>query len=1130
MVIYMLHFVLGTTGVGKTKYLYDTMCALANNGEDKLMFIVPDQLSFETEKTFLELLGPKTSRNIKVFGFSRLCDYVFEQTGNRFLSFADEGIRNVVMNVAIEQVMDSLELFSKRATATDLSQLMLNSVKEYKKCSITSQMLYDASKKVDDETLSKKLYETALLYDTYNTLMEKSYIDPLDSVTRICSVLERTPLFEGYTIAIDSYYGFTSQEYSLLSVLMKQSKDMFVALTTDNVDATNGDLFFVSDRTKKRLTRIAKENDISIAKPVTLYENKRFNNEVLKHIEENVFRLQKNVAQNSGDALTLYEAKSIYDEADFVARNISKLIIEENYEYDDIAVITRTSDKYLGILDTTFEKYSISYFMDKPQDIDTKPLIKFVMSCFDVISGGFDKDDVLSLLKTGLTNVSVEEIADFENYLFVWEISGKRFFEEFTQNPGGFADEIYDSDKEILKSVENTRKTIIEPLKSFYFDTKDANVLDICKALMKLINKLSVKENLNALCDKLEEINEEQACAEQIRLYNVFVEILDKMVNVIGQYKMTAKRFAELLHINFVNTDISFIPHGLDQVDVATADRSLLSNKKAVFVIGAIDGEFPHTPVQSGVYSDDERIVLEDLGIKLSDSVEQLVPTEKHLAYKALTSACDRLFVSYYTFSLDGEKKTPSSIVGEIQQSFTELPLDTSISTTVFDSLYSERCAFEYLIRHLNLQDPDIKKLYDYFVNKDYYKDILLTIQSSRKKEPKRIKDKNIAKKLFKTQMYLSASQVDKFSQCKFQYFCNYGLRIKERRVAKIDSLEYGTLMHHILEYFLKNHKDDDFSQLSEQLVENEVNKLIDDYVDLHLGGKNGKTKRFMYLYNRIKKTAVSIVYRTVTEFAQSSFKPVDFELSIKEDIDYFEIKVNDEISVKIRGSIDRVDIMEHNGKKYVRIVDYKTGTKQFSLSDVLYGINLQMLIYLSAVNTVGTSRYGEDIVPAGILYMPAVAPTINVTDSDPLKKATEKAEKKRKMHGIILDDMDIIKGIDKELKGDYIHLKLKGDVLVGSLDSLATLEQFGMLFAQVDSIVKEMALSLCDGDISAQPLIGKTSSPCKYCVYNNICGYEDGDPCINAENFDKEDVYKILNGEEELNGEEMDEEPATGD
>ncbi|MDO4747665.1 MAG: PD-(D/E)XK nuclease family protein [Eubacteriales bacterium] len=1118
----MLHFVLGTTGVGKTEYLYDNVCKLAKNGDDRLMFIVPDQASFSTEKAFLELLGPKVSRNIKVFGFSRLCDYVFEQSGNRFMSFADEGIRNVVMNFAVEQVGDSLDLFSKRAKATDLSQLILNSVKEYKKCSITSQMLYDAADKVSDETLSKKLYETALLYDAYDALIEKSYIDPLDSLTHVCKMLSDKPLFDNYTIVVDSFYGFTYQEYELLEILLKQCKDMYVALTTDNTDSINGDLFFVSDRTKKRLSSIAKNNDIPIATPVTLYENTRFNNSELKAIEENIFRLQKERENYSGDSLKIYEAKNIYDEAEFVARSIKKLVIENNYEFSDIAVITRQSDKYLGILDTMLQKYGINYFMDKPQDIDTKPLIKFIMACFDVVTGGFDKDDVLALLKTGLTDVTVEQIADFENYIFIWDINGKQFFDEFTLNPRGFAENFTEADIKLLSQVENTRKTIIDNLKTFYFDSKDTTASEISKALMKLIYRLNCKENLNKLCDSLEKNNELSLCAEQIRLYNIFIEILDKMVKVFGDYSISAKRFSELLHINFVNTDISFIPHGIDQVDVACADRSLIEDKKAVFVIGAVEGEFPHTPVESGVYSDDERNVLSDLGITLSDSVAQLVPTEKFLAYKALTSATDKLYVSYSTFSLSGEKLAPSAIVSELTDIFDNIRLYTSVDYTMEDNLWCEQSAFEYFVKHYDKSNADIKKLREYFSSRDGYKDIIASIENSKAKTKKRITDPELAKKIFNPKMELSASQIDNFQQCKFRYFCNYGLRIRERRQAVIGSLEYGTLIHYVMEQFFKNHCTDDFSTITEEAVTCEVAQLLDYYVEHFLGGTENKSSRFMYLYNRMKRTATSIVYRVVQEFAQSKFRPVEFEFSIGDDIDYYTLQLNDEISVKIKGSIDRVDIMENNGKKYIRVVDYKTGSKTFKLSDVLYGINLQMLIYMSALNRNGKSYFGDDITPAGVLYMPAIAPAANVTQSDPLKKAKAKAESKRKMFGFILDDIDVVKGMEENVAGEYIPVTLKNDVLVDSTDSLATLEQFGALFSQVDKTVTEMAKSLCDGDVAAIPLKGD-HEPCSWCVYNCACGYEDGDECIEVSKFDKETVYSVLMGEGEQNNDELD-------
>ena len=1111
----MLHFVLGTTGVSKTKYLYDKMCSLVKDNNEKLMFIVPDQASFETEKAFLDMLGPKLSRRIKVFGFSRLCDYVFEETGNRFMSFADEGIRNVVMNIAIEQVSDKLDLFSKRSTCTDLSELMLNSIKEYKKCAITSDTLIEVSKKVSDETLSKKLSETALIYDTYNAIMERSYIDPLDSVTVVCDILSKTPLFDCYTIAIDSYYGFTSQEYELLNVLMNQSEDMYIALCTDSLDGSNSDLFFVSDRTKKRLTRIANSNNIKIAKPVVLTENTRFNSPVLKRIEENVFRLSKDEKVENDGSVVLYNADSIYDECDFVARNIRKLVVENGYSYSDIAVITRQSDKYIGILDKALEKYGINYFMDKPQDIDTKPLIKFIMSCFDFVCGGFDREDVLSLLKTGLTDIGVEQIADFENYLYIWDINSKELFLEFTQNPRGFADEFTEYDKNLLVEIENTRKIVIDNLRQFYFDTKDATGLEISKALMTLIYKLHVRENLSKLCDKLDSENESDISLEQVRLYNIFVEIIDKMVSVIGDYSISAKRFCELLHINFVNTDISFIPHSLDEVSVACADRSLLNDKKAVFIIGAIDTEFPNTPVESGLYSEKERAELSSFNVELSDSVTELVPTEKYLTYKALTTASEKLFVSYHSFTLSGDKKAPSVIFDEITDVISDPVMLDNLTKTVDDSLWSEQSAFDYLVRYYNSDTAEIKELKKYFSEKESYKPIIESIDNTLSREPKVIKDTALSKELFGTSMTLSASQVDKFKLCKFEYFCNYGLRVRERRQAKIDALEYGTMMHYFLENFLKNHKDDDFSTITKDMVEKELSGLLDIYFVNHMGGIKGKSSRFMYLYRRMERTAVSIVYRVVEEFSQSKFKPVDFELSIGDEIPYYTLKVNDNINVKIRGSIDRVDILEKDDKKYIRVVDYKTGTKQYRLSDVLYGINLQMLIYMAALTRNGEEYFGKNITPAGVLYMPAVSPVINVTESENLSKAKATAENKKKMQGIILDDIDIAKAMDENLKGEYLPVKMKGDVLVGNLDSLATLEQFGALFSQVDSVVSEMAETLCDGDISAVPAKGEYD-PCKWCAYSSICGYKEDDPCNNIDKHDKEEVYRILIGEGE--------------
>ncbi|MBR1533462.1 MAG: helicase, partial [Ruminococcus sp.] len=288
----MLHFVLGRSGYGKSEYLRRRFAELARAGEEKLLFLVPDQISFETEAAFLNMLGPALSRNILVLGFSRLCDYVFEETGNRFATFADDGVRHLMMSLALEQVRDELKIFDKRSDASDMRELMLSAVKEYKKCAISSDTLRGAADAVEDDTLRDKLNDTALVYDAYNAVMERSYMDPLDSLTKVYELLLDDRLFEDYTIALDAFYGFTSQEYDVVELLMAMCKDMFVALTDDERPDSDS-LFFVPRRTRARLTRFARENRIGIAPITTMTTPYRFQNEALIALEENAYRLEK---------------------------------------------------------------------------------------------------------------------------------------------------------------------------------------------------------------------------------------------------------------------------------------------------------------------------------------------------------------------------------------------------------------------------------------------------------------------------------------------------------------------------------------------------------------------------------------------------------------------------------------------------------------------------------------------------------------------------------------------------------------------------------------------------------------------------------------------------------------------
>ena len=1120
----MLRFVLGRSGYGKSEYLKDVFSGLAKDGGDKLLFIVPDQISFETETAFLDRLGPMVAQRIKVLGFSRLCDYVFEATGNRFAAFADDGIRSMVMSLALEQVGDSLTVFDKRRDAADVREMMLSAIKEYKKCALSADDLRAAAERVEDDTLMGKLNDTALVYDAYNALMERSYMDPLDSLTKVSKLLSQHRLFEGYTIALDAFYGFTAQEYDVIEQLMAQAGEIYVALTDDGID-DGGNLFYVPRRTRSRLQRMARSMDIAIAPYVCMDTPRRFKNEALIRTEENVYRITKEPFTEQTDAVTVYRASGIYDECDFVARTIRKLIMD-GYRYRDIAVIARESDTYAGVLDVSFEKYAIAYFMDEPEHIDSLPPVRLVNAAFDAVNRGFEREAVLTLLKTGLCGYSVGEIADFENYLFVWDINRKGFFEPFTAPPSGFSDEMTEDEQAQLGRIEALRADIIGKLRRFAAAVKDADGRTIAKALMKLLYDLGCDGHIGTLCDSLERSGEDALAAEMVRMWNALCEILDKTVAVIGDYRVSAKRFAELLYTNFADSQIADIPRGPDEVDVTTADRTLISDKKIVFIIGAVEGVFPHAPVEAGVFTDDERVRLKNsLGLPLSDSIEELIATERYYAYSAITAASEKLFVSYPAVDLRSEANLASDIIGELDITLSGLRFINYDMVAIEDRLLCERAAFDWLIGHYRSRSPQIEALKRYFREKEGYRDILASVDDTLSRHARRITDPELPKRLFGRQMGLSSTRIDVYHKCPFRYFCEYGLRIRERRRAAVDALEYGTLLHHIFETFFGSYQREEYLMMDEAAVRETASDILLDYTNRHFGGTEGKSARFLYLLSRIQNNAVKLILHIIEELRESDFVPVDFELNVGEDIPAHTVMLRDGLSLSVRGSVDRVDRCDADGVSYIRVVDYKTGTKTFNISDILYGLNLQMFIYLYAIQSHGSQRYGE-IIPAGVLYMPAVSPTVSADPDADTGEIRKELQKKFTMKGVILNDIDVVTHMEHDGKGIYIPAKIKDGAVSASVGSLATLEEMGAIFRHVDTLVKQMAESLYDGDVDALPLKGGKYDGCAYCAYQSVCLRQEDDACREAGDLSAAEVFDMLKKEVDDDGKELDREP----
>lgn len=1111
----MLRFILGKSGSGKSTEALRIAGELADNNLP-IMLIVPDQSTFECEKTLLDVFGAKKAEKVLVFGFSRLCKYVFELTGNSANNVIDEGTRAVVMSLALEELTEKLSLLSSRGNKS-LVDVMLQTVSDLKKSSVTSNELRGASKLVEDETLKTKLNETALISDTFDALVSQSYIDPMDDLTRLNDILLKNNVLKDYTIIFDGFSGFTMQQLNVVRNLMRDCTATYFTLTLDPLTDGSEEVFTTSQQTYKILKEYAKRDGVDIKVPIKLTDLHRFKNDELALLEQNIFRTHIEPLEIVPENICVYNAVDMYDECEYVARKIKYLVIEKGYLYSDISVICHDTEPYKGILSEILEKYEIPYFSDEHADIDVKPVIRLVNSIFRCLIYDFDREDVLALLKSGLTEFSVEEISLFENYLFVWNVSGSAFKNEFVQNPKGYSEKFSDYDKDVLAKVENLRKSIVEPLTAFKENAKDKNGLEISKLFYTLLEELKVPDALRRMYAEFEKSDDKAVGAEQIRIWNMFMSVLDKTAAVIGTKTMTIKRYYELLSLQISAMQLSDIPRTIDCVTITTAQRVRISKQKASFLIGCVDGLFPAIPHTSGIFSPFELKMLAMNEIELGDDFAALNNLETFMAYSCMTSASEYISVSFYSSDITGTSYQPSEIVLQCTKVFKNICVNDKMDfDSKKESMYALRPAFDTIAEMIGKGKKVPDSLLKVFSENPEYSAKLDSLINAKNKVPLKIFDKKNAEKLFGENLNISASQLEKFNLCRFSYFCNYGLNVRERLKAEINPMQYGTLVHYLLERFFSEYSKEQYSSMSDDELFEIVNTYLLEYSVSYFGEEQTKSNSFKYRLKTILDNVIYLMKHIMLELSQSEFFVADCELKIGEDIPSYTITLPDGHKIAVCGSVDRVDIMQRNGVTYLRVIDYKTGTKQFKLSDILYGINLQMLLYLHSIESSDSDKYGK-VAPAGILYMPATVPYISADSLKSIDKLPDELNKNLKMNGLLLKDTEIIHGMDKTDAATYIPVKIKVGEPV-SATSLATLEEFGKIFKKVDMLIAEMGKNIYDGNIEAKPLKGGHDS-CEYCPYDSVCAYRQSSPinCFSVDNKAViEEITNEINGKEE--------------
>ncbi|MFR7484353.1 MAG: PD-(D/E)XK nuclease family protein [Acutalibacter sp.] len=718
--------------------------------------------------------------------------------------------------------------------------------------------------------MGKKLSELALLYDTYNGLVEASYLDSRDDLTRLAQALEGSAFFQGCTVAVDSFEGFTAQELKVLVQILRQADQVVVALCTDGLDTTGTGLFALVDRTLHRLSAAARENGVAIQPPVVLTGAPRFQNENLKLVEAQLFCAQETLTSPDCQGITVLEAKDPYEEAEFAAATIRRLVAEEGYRYREISIICRDPARYYGCLDVALKKRDIPCFVSQPAKVDGEPVTRFVLGAFQAVQGGYQTEDLLELLKTGVSGFTAEEIASLENYAYLWKLSGPGWRQEFTRHPRGFGQELTPEDQGELARLNGLRQRLMGPLERFAARTREATGGEISQAVYLLLLAFNLEETLPAYCLFLESTGEDALAQKQLRVWDLLMETLDQMRAILGDRPLSRERYAQLLKEVIAGEDVSEIPQTVDQVLFGTAEQVRQSAPRAVFLLGCAQGEFPLSPRSSGVFSDAERKELIARQLPLGDPLEQKTMEERYLAYSVACAPSQRLYASWPRCA-DGEDKEPSELITALLGIFPTLRPLRDLPDEYFAN--SQEAAFSRMAARFTAGDSASAALRQLFVGEPAYQGRVEALERAAGQRQQRVEDPALARGLFGERPFLSPTQVEVYHQCPFQYFCRYGLGAKERRHAEVDVLQYGTLMHYLFEKIFREPAQQR-AQWTPQQLEERVAALVEGYARENLGGLELLSGREKYRLSRLVQSACKLIRHVEEELAQSRFVP----------------------------------------------------------------------------------------------------------------------------------------------------------------------------------------------------------------------------------------------------------------
>lgn len=1080
-----LKFVFGPSGSGKSSYLYQHVIQESMKyPERNYIVLVPEQFTMQTQKDLVMMHERKGIMNIDVLSFARLAYRVFEETGGGGLPVLDDEGKNLILRKIAGDYESELKMLGGHMKKQGYISEVKSVISEFTQYDIGEDEIERVMESAGESSrLYYKLADIRLLYRGFTDYLREKYITKEELLDVLSCEVEKSERLKNSTVVLDGFTGFTPVQDRLLGELMRHCREVIVTVTMDRrgnpyVYEHPYQLFALSKQMVTSLLQIAKQNKIPVEEPVELYDHVpwRFKEqEALAFLEKHLFRYGAGAYEKEQEQVKLHLAKNPREEAYAVAEQVRRMMREDRYRLRDIGVIVSDMDVYADHLKQAFIKYDIPFFMDHKRSILLNSFVEYIRSVLHMAEQSFSYESVFRFLRTNLAGFTYEEIDELENYVIGLGIKGyKHWQEKWTRKLRGMA-------QEDLDKMNHYRRQLVEKVDGLIYVLRQRRktVADITRAIYEFM----VQENLQVRLAEQEELfkakGELALAREYAQIYRIVIELFDKFVELLGDEQVSLSEYCKLLDAGLEEARVGVIPPEVDQVVIGDMQRTRLKDIKALLFAGANDVYLPGALLRTGLLSELDREKFAREKLTLSAGGKEKAYVQKFYLYLNLTKPSEKLDIYYSKVSADGKSVRPSYLIQELQKLFPKLKVRDE-ERYLKEQELTENIGFDRMIREFvqkrHETDGAWCELYNWYKkNPKWQEKVERFLEAGYYRKPLDALTEEAAKRLYGEEFETSITRMERFAVCAFSHFLTYGLGLREREEYDFQAADLGNVCHRALERFSYKVEREagDWLKLTEekrkQYVEESVEEAIADYGNSILYSSS----RNAYLIVRMKRMLEKTVWALTKQLAAGDFKPAAYELRFA------------------NGKIDRVDTCEDGDCVYVKVIDYKTGSKSFDVTALYHGFQLQLMVYMDAALQMEQKKHPEkEILPAGVFYYRIQDPLI---DRPKEGEEQESILKELKPDGMISLEKEVLGHLDHCMVGEssVIPVKYNKNGSLSKSSKAASAQDFYLMMKYAVNKVEEIRQKILSGDVKVNPYRRGTETSCDYCSYRQICGFD---------------------------------------